>query len=154
VISRFERATRPLRHLAALLRRPTTLGARLAAFDEANRVFLVRHTYLSGWYLPGGGVDAGETAAQAARREAQEEGNLVFDGEPELLAVYFNRREWRDHVLLFRARGVRQSTPRRPDREIAESGFFALDALPENVSPATRRRLAEIAGGGPYAPEW
>ncbi len=57
-------------------------------------------------------------------------------------------------MLLFRARGVRQTEPRRPDREIAESGFFDPDDLPADVTPATRRRLAEIAAGGPYAADW
>ncbi len=53
---------------AALVTRGMTLGARVAAFDDENRVLLVRHQYLPGWYFPGGGVDAGETMAEAARR--------------------------------------------------------------------------------------
>ena len=36
---------------------------------------------------------------------------------------------------------------RSPTREIAELGFFALDALPEGVTPATRRRLDEVFAG-------
>jgi ADP-ribose pyrophosphatase YjhB (NUDIX family) len=149
-----QRALRPILRAGALVQRPMTLGVRLAAFDARGHVFLVRHTYMSGWYLPGGGVDPNETAVAAARREAFEEGRLECPADPELLAVFLNRREWRDHVLLYQVHGVRQDAPRAPDREIAESGFFAPDALPEEATPATRRRLAEIAAGGPYPPEW
>ncbi len=138
----------------ALLSRPMTLGVRLLATDEAGRVFLVRHAYREGWYLPGGAVDPGETALHAARREAEEEGHLLCETEPRLVAVFYNRREGRDHVLLYRCERVRQTKPRRPDREIAETGFFPTDALPEGTTPATRRRIAEALSGAPRPEDW
>lgn len=138
----------------ALLTRPMTLGVRLVALDEVGRVFLVRHAYREGWYLPGGAVDPGETAGEAARREAEEEGRLVCEVPPVLVGVFYNRLEGRDHVLLYRCDRVRQSGPRPPDREIAETGFFALDALPAGATPATRRRLAELFQGAKPAQDW
>lgn len=142
-------------HLAHVLRRPMTLGMRCAAFDEEGRVFLVRHTYVPGWYLPGGGVDAGETVEAALRRELREEGNLELLAPPELVAAHFNRRaSRRDHVLLYVCRAVRQTAPKAPDLEIADCGFFALDALPPDATDATRRRLGELARGGPFDPYW
>ncbi|MBB3950424.1 NUDIX domain-containing protein [Aureimonas jatrophae] len=149
-----QRALRPVRRAYALATRPVTLGVRLAAFDAAGRVFLVRHTYMRGWYLPGGAVDPGEAAGDAVRREAREEGNLELPEAPELLGVFVNQLEARDHVLLYRAGGVQQSAPRAPDREIAEGAFFSPDRLPADATPATLRRLAEIGAGGPYPPEW
>ena len=63
---------RRLAHGAFLMIRPMTLGARVAAFDDGGRVLLVKHSYVSGWHFPGGGVDAGETADYAAQREMVE----------------------------------------------------------------------------------
>ena len=63
-------------HLVFIFTRGMTLGVRAACFDQQGRVFLVRHTYLPGWHLPGGGVERDETALQALAKEIREEGNL------------------------------------------------------------------------------
>ncbi len=52
-----------------LVRNPFTLGVRVIVEDRNSRVLLVRHSYVTGWYLPGGGVDKGETMEEAACRE-------------------------------------------------------------------------------------
>jgi ADP-ribose pyrophosphatase YjhB (NUDIX family) len=131
----------------ARLMRGVTLGVRAAAFDREGRVFLVRHSYMPGWYLPGGGVEKGEDAAAAIRREMQEEGGLSFPGEPQLFGAYLNRAmSATDHVLLYVCRDAAQDPRWRRNAEIVEAGFFALDALPGGLTAATRRRLDEIAG--------
>lgn len=146
---------RRLRHLAFLAARPLTLGVRAAALDETGAVFLVRHTYLEGWYLPGGGVEPGETTQDSIRRELEEEGNIELSQAPRLVSIHLNRAGLkRDHVLFYACPHVRQTRPKTPDREIAESGFFALDDLPASVTPGTRRRLDELAGGGVADPFW
>ena len=141
-------------HVWFVLTRSMTLGVRAACYDAEGRVFLVRHSYVPGWHMPGGGVERGETFGQALIKELREEGNLVLDGEAELFAVYFNSRtSRRDHVGFYRCT-VRQTAPKAADREIVEAGFFALDALPEGVTAATRRRLAELAGEMPVSEIW
>ena len=40
-------------HRYFLVARGMTLGVRAACFDETGRVFLIRHTYIRGWYMPG-----------------------------------------------------------------------------------------------------
>lgn len=123
--------------------------------DPQGRVLLVKHTYASGWLLPGGGVEAGETMAQAIEREVREEGNVELVGELEFFGFYFNHKaSRRDHVGLFVARDVRVLGPRPPDREIAAAQFFALDALPDDASEATLARIAEVFQGAPRSPYW
>ncbi|QEE44494.1 NUDIX domain-containing protein [Rhizobium sp. WL3] len=133
-------------HVYFAVSRGMTLGVRAACFDDAGRIFLVRHTYVPGWHMPGGGVERGETAIEALFKEMREEGNLEAVEAPALFHVYFNARiSGRDHVLLYRV-DVRQTADRPADREIAECGFFHADALPEGTTEATKRRIAELRG--------
>jgi hypothetical protein len=55
---RIEPFARPLIYAVFRMRRGLTLGVRAVVTDEAGKVLLVEHTYLKGWYLPGGGVEA------------------------------------------------------------------------------------------------
>ncbi len=142
-------------HLWFRLTRPMTLGVRAAVIDGQDRVLLVRHTYLPGWHLPGGGVEAGETVLDALRRELREEGQVEPTGPARLHGVFYNdRASRRDHVLVWEMRAFRVLGPKRPDREIAEAAFFPLAALPEGTGAATRARLAEMASGREPAERW
>lgn len=133
-----------------------TLGVRAFVFDEAsNSVFLIRHTYVPGWQMPGGGVETGETFGESLAKELNEEGNIKLTGEPHLFALYFNRKtSKRDHVALYVCKHFVQTMPKLADHEIAESGFFALDALPEHTTAATRRRIEEITKSVRLSPDW
>jgi 8-oxo-dGTP pyrophosphatase MutT (NUDIX family) len=89
------------------------------------------------------------------RRELREEGNIVFDGEPELHGIYFNSHaSRRDHVAVFIIRDWRQPSPPAPGREIVATGFFARDALPEDTTEGTRRRIAELFDGDKRTDAW
>lgn len=124
------------------------LGARAALLD-GDRVLLLRHTYMPGWHFPGGGVEPGETAEDAARREAEEETGLRVEGSMTLLGLYLQKHEAtnRDHVAVYVGRQFREVRPFVPNGEIAEIGWFSVDALPDGVNPGTARRIAEIAAG-------
>ena len=149
------RAVRGIVHLYWRMSRGLTLGVRGLVIDERGRVFLVKHTYMRGWHLPGGGVEPGETVLDALARELKEEGNIELLETPALGGVYFHSAvSRRDHVVLFVVHHFRQPAPPVPDREIMAHGFFALDALPEDTSAAARARIAEVFMGAPVSPQW
>lgn len=150
-----QRALSRLFHFYFRLKRPMTLGVRALAFNAEGHVFLVRHTYVPGWHLPGGGVEPGETALQSLHRELAEEGNLIATEPPRLIGFYFNNRvSRRDHVALYALHQVRQAAPFIPNGEIAEARFFPPAALPDGVTPATHRRLKEALSGEPGDEFW
>ncbi len=141
---------------AGLLRNPYTLGVRVIVEDEHKRVLLVRHSYLKGWYLPGGGVDNGETLEEAACREVREEAGVAARNRPALLNIYLNEEAMgRDHVGLYHLSDWSAAENfLSPNTEIAEAAFFALDALPEGLSGATARRLTEFCSGAFSSGKW
>jgi ADP-ribose pyrophosphatase YjhB (NUDIX family) len=152
---RLEPVTRRVLHLYWRFSRGLTLGVRAVVIDGSGRVFLIVHSYVPGWHLPGGGVEIGETAAVALARELREEGNIELVDQPALFAVYFNRRiSRRDHVALYVVRAFRQPAPPQPNHEIIAHGFFAPDALPAETTRATRERLAEVLNGRKPAELW
>jgi 8-oxo-dGTP pyrophosphatase MutT (NUDIX family) len=152
---RLEPAIRRVMHTYWRFARGLTLGVRAVVLDGQGRVFLVRHSYIAGWHLPGGGVEAGETAGEALARELLEEGNIVLAAEPVLHGIYFNRRtSRRDHVALFVVREFRQDSAPVPNREIVAHGFFSPEALPPDTGDGTRARITEVLNGVPASELW
>ncbi|MES1198777.1 MAG: NUDIX domain-containing protein [Pseudomonadota bacterium] len=151
---RIEPAIRPIFYAWWRMRRGMTLGVRAIVTDADGRVLLVRHTYMDGWYFPGGGVESGETALDAVKRELEEEGGISASSAPKLIGFYSNHARFpNDHIALYR---VERWAPcaHRSAGEIAERGFFALDALPEGVTAGTQRRIAEAFQGAAPSAEW
>lgn len=147
-------AAKRLAVFRARLTARTTLGVRMLVRDEHGRVLLLRHTYLPGWYFPGGGVEAGETVAEAAAREVLEETGVRLAAPPRLVSMHLNLRvSGRDHVAFFHGEAI-DVRPVARVGEIAEVGFFARDALPDGVTGATMRRLDEALSGRAPAREW
>ena len=143
-----ERRLRPTIQLWGRVTRGTTLGVRALVTDPGGRILLVEHSYVSGWHLPGGGVDPDETAEAAVARELVEEAGVRPTERPRLLSIHDNRRHFRgDHVLLYRVERW-NPTPATSRGEILHAAFFAPDDLPPDTTPATRRRITEVLSGG------
>ena len=152
---RFEPLIRRLFHLYARFARGMTLGTRAVVLDSDDRVFLVKHSYVSGWHLPGGGVETGETFLQSLTRELMEEGRIEMTGEPQLHGLFFNRRiSPRDHVAVYVVRHYRQDRAPEPNREIVACGFFSLAHLPPDTTRGTRLTIAEALQTEPVSEDW
>jgi 8-oxo-dGTP pyrophosphatase MutT (NUDIX family) len=152
---RFEPVLRRVFHLYWWFARGMTLGVRAVVLDHENRVFLVKHSYVAGWHLPGGGVEVGETFMEALRRELVEEGRIELAGEPVLHGLFFNGHvSRRDHVAVYVVRRFKQDRLPEPNREIIGCGFFAVTALPEATTRGTRLRIAEVLEGRARAATW
>jgi len=135
--------------------RGMTFGVRALVLDGQGRVFLVKHSYVSGWHLPGGGVEVGETALDAMQRELAEEGNIVCEGPPVLHGLFLNRHvSRRDHVAVYVVRSFHQASKPVPNREIVDCGFFDVNALPEGTTKGTRSRIDEVTRGLPVSSDW
>jgi len=134
--------------------RPRSLGVLGLVLDDERRILLVRQTYRDGWYLPGGGVHRKEGLDEALRRELREEVGIEPTEAPRLHGMYWNFAESKsDYVAVF----VVDRWERRPAKslEIAADAFFPPGGLPEDTSPAARRRIAELeAGGAPVVAPW
>lgn len=123
-------------------------------FSEAGELLLVRHTYgnTAHFLLPGGGIRPFEAPAAAAAREIREELGCAVEGLG-FVSTHRSTFEGRsDTVFLFHGRAA---GPVEADGiEVAEARFFALDGLPDTVSPATLRRIAEFRGVRAASETW
>jgi len=151
---RIEPFTRPFVYAWFRLSRGLTLGVRGLVTDPDGRVLLIQHTYVPGWYMPGGGVERGETAETALAREMQEEAGVRILGRPRLLSFHSNEvRHPGDHVLVYRIEAW-EPCAASEQGEIHAVGWFAPDALPDDITPATRQRIVEALEGAESDAMW
>ena len=150
-----EPALRRVLHFYWRFARALTLGVRALVIDREGRIFLVKHSYVSGWHLPGGGVEVGETFLEALRRELVEEGRIELTEEPVLHGLFFNGHvSRRDHVAVYVVRQFHQDRLPEPNHEIVECGFYAAGALPAETTRGTRLRIAEVLDGTAPGQTW
>ena len=124
--------------------RPIRMGVRVMMIRD-EKVWLVRQTYMPGWFMPGGGLKRNETLEEAARREAREETGAEL-GELTLMGAYSNFTDWKsDHNIVFICTDFEVKS--EPDSEIAELRAFALNELPDNLWPGHLHRLQEYQAG-------
>ncbi len=118
-----------------------TLGVRAVVVSSEGRVFLVKHSYVSGWHLPGGGVETGETFGERAKPRAYRGGPHPAHERADRHGMFFNSHvSRRDHVAVYVVRQFTQDRLPEPNREIIACGFFEKDTLPADNTEGTRLR--------------
>lgn len=132
---------------------PVAFGVNAIVDDEQGHIVLVRHRYMQGLHLPGGGVSSGEPPAEAIIRELQEELGLTESSAPEFMALYTRQFGFITNVVaLYRVRNAKFTF--RPNLEIRAIAHVDPTAPPADVRPGARRRLAELVGKASLSPYW
>jgi ADP-ribose pyrophosphatase YjhB (NUDIX family) len=139
----------------------------VAAVLAEGRVVLQLREDAQMWNLPCGGVEPGESLAQATVREVREETGLEVQ-LTRLVGVY-SRPRWRrggDHQILFAATPVGGDLHQFDTAETLEARFFDPAALPDRLVWWHRRLIADAVsevGSGvawtldavwPFASDW
>jgi 8-oxo-dGTP pyrophosphatase MutT (NUDIX family) len=131
-----------------------TLGAR-ALVIKRNKVLLIRHTYMSGWYTIGGAVDVGESVLQAIKRELNEEGGISVIGDGlKLFNIYYSNKERHDDYVVFYICDNFDEQDFVDIGEIAEKKWFPLSELPTDISLSTKMRINEYLGITKISDKW
>ena len=132
-------------HWYFLCKRGVTLGARAAIYNREGKVLLVRHTYVTGWYLPGGGVDRGESILEAAYREVREETGLSkFELRDHPVMHHNSAISSRDYVAYYIGR-CDEAIDFMANSEIAECRYFSPDTLPPDVNKECLKFIQEAS---------
>ncbi len=131
-----------------------TIGPRAIILNQDNQVLLVKHTYQSHWYLPGGGLKKGESAKAALLRELKEEVGLTVLVEPHLFCIYHHTYLGvNDYPIIYIVKNF-HITPNVSSPEIERVNWFSYDNLPDKISPGTKRRLDEYFTNLAPAERW
>ncbi|HZZ45388.1 MAG TPA: NUDIX domain-containing protein [Pseudonocardia sp.] len=145
---------------------PPAQGLLPAAFaivrNDRGRVLLVRRADDGNWELPGGRVETGESAAEAAEREVAEEAGVAVRvvglagvySDPRHVLSYPGEGAYQQIAICFYARPLHRNDPSPDNHETTAARWFdvaATIALP--MHPTMRERLTdaiEEAHGGPH----
>jgi ADP-ribose pyrophosphatase YjhB (NUDIX family) len=116
------------------------------AIVQSGKILLTKREDFEVWCIPGGQIDPGESLAQAAVREAGEETGLEVELQ-RLVGVYSRTGSGVDvHLALFVARPVGGRLEPQVG-EVLELGYFAPDALPEDMLWWHRQPVADVFDG-------
>ncbi|MBN2548906.1 MAG: NUDIX hydrolase [Anaerolineales bacterium] len=135
--------------------RPLILaGAAVLIFNDQDQLLLGLRPDNHCWGIPGGGMEPGEQLEETALRETHEETGLevgllelfgVFSG-PDLFYEYPNGDQVYNVTIVYRTHDFQGVLPDQTD-DASELHFFALDELPENLSPPIRPVIEQLLAG-------
>jgi len=122
-------------------------GVRIILVQD-RKVVLVTHWYAPWtWTLPGGGVNKNEAPEAAAIRETKEETGFDVKSLAGEIGKYKGTWGRGDMIMVFYTGDFEGSLALTPNIEIMGRSWFDIDNLPEELSPANRRRIEAYRDG-------
>jgi ADP-ribose pyrophosphatase YjhB (NUDIX family) len=111
-----------------------------------GKILLTQREDFETWILPSGGVEEGESVAQAAIRETKEETGLDIE-LIRLVGIYSRLGNLPGtHAVLFTARPVGGEIKCQPGETIAVE-WFPFDAIPSPLAVGHRKRIEDAIAG-------
>ena len=122
--------------------------SRVIILNEQHEVLLVKNAlHPQKWTLPGGGVNKDESPESAARREIFEELKIeLIDEQVREHVTYVDQPRISYKAIVYVTTIAKNSyhDDRRQKREIAETAWWPLGDLPNELSEVARRALNEL----------
>jgi 8-oxo-dGTP pyrophosphatase MutT (NUDIX family) len=131
------------------------LGCSAVLFDEHRRkVLLTRRADNGQWCLPSGGVEPGESVAEAIERETSEETGIRIQvdrltsifSSPDRLVIYGEGKQFQIITLNFEVRKI-DGKPRLSD-ETTDIGFFTIPEIQSmDILPHHKQFISDTLAG-------
>jgi ADP-ribose pyrophosphatase YjhB (NUDIX family) len=123
----------------------SNLAVNVAVIQD-EKILLTQREDFETWILPSGGVEEGESLAQAALRETKEETGLEVE-LTRLVGIYSRLGSWSPgYMVLFAAKPVGGEIRCQEGETIAVE-WFAFDELPRPLSLGHARRIKDAMEG-------
>ncbi len=105
----------------------------IISMDQRGVILIKRKNPPFGWALPGGFIDYGETAEDAAEREAKEETGISVSGLRQFKVYSDPDRDPRGHTLTVVFTAMGKGAPKADDDAI-DLEIFTVETLPEEIA--------------------
>lgn len=131
---------------------PVSAGA--LVFDPAGRLLILKPTYKSGWTIPGGVMEVGETPWAACQREVREECGLTVENGRLACVDFRPPRHGQPGGLrfLFDCGALPEGSLAALVLQLGEISKYRIESLPAALDrlrkPIRRRVTAAIRSGG------
>lgn len=121
------------------------IAVNVAAIHD-GKILLTKREDFEVWCLPSGGVEEGESLAEAAIRETKEETGVDVE-LTRLVGVYSRLGGMPDvHAILFAGKPIGGEIKPQPGETI-EVAYFSLDELPQEIVFGHRKRIEDAFKG-------
>jgi 8-oxo-dGTP pyrophosphatase MutT (NUDIX family) len=137
---------------SALVGAESVLGIKIngaqAIVRRGDEVLLIKTTYRPYWEFPGGKIEDLEAPESAAVRETKEEAYVFVRRIERKLGTYTRKYFFTKITIHVYVAGEWEELPLwKPTLEIGARQFFPITDLPSDISPATKKRIAELLSG-------